>query len=72
MTSKYLVTKETSLALDILQAEFTDIDDGLVGEFLGVGREVPRLHAITTQFYQLYVFHSCDDIVWSMACPTAR
>ena len=42
-TTPYPVSLQALLALDVLQAELADIDDGLCGELLRVGGEVPGL-----------------------------
>ena len=56
-------------ALDVLEAELTDVDDRLSGKFRRVWREVPRLHPVTTKFNHFNILDSCDNILWSVSRP---
>lgn len=59
----YQMPLETLQAFEVLETEFTEVEDGQRGEFLRIRREVPGLQSVTSQLYALYVFHSGDDVV---------
>lgn len=54
---------KTLEAFEVLETEFTEVEDGQRGEFLWVGREVPRLQSVPSQLYTLNVLHPGDDVV---------
>lgn len=54
---------ETLEAFEVLEAEFTKVENGQCGELLRVWREVPRLQSVTAQLYTLDVFHPCDNVI---------
>lgn len=60
------------LALDVLEAELADVDDGLAGQLLRVGREVPGLHPVAAQLHHLNVLHPGDDVIRPVARAAAR
>lgn len=54
---------ETLEAFEVLETEFTEVEDGQCGKFLWVRREVPGLQPVTTQLYTLNVLHAGDDVI---------
>ncbi len=68
---------ETLQAFEVLETEFTEVEDGQCGEFLWVRWEVPGLQSVTSQLYTLYVFHPRDDVIMAAvghqtACHAGR
>lgn len=68
----YPVSLQTLLALHIFEAKLADVYDRLLGEFLWVRREVPRLHPVPSQFHHVDVLHPGDDIIRAVSRPTPR
>lgn len=58
-----LVSLQAFDALQVLEAEFTDVDHRFTRQFLGVGREVPGTNSIAAEFNLRYVLHSSDGVV---------
>lgn len=58
-----LVSLQTFDALVVLEAELTDVDDWLRGQFLRVGGEVPGSYSIATEFNLRDILHSGDGVV---------
>lgn len=54
---------QTLEALEVLETEFTEVEDGQCGEFLRVRREVPGLEPVAAQLDALDVLHPRDDVV---------
>lgn len=59
----YQMPLETLQAFEVLETEFTEVEDGQRGEFLWVWWKVPGLQSVTSQLYALYIFHPGDDVI---------
>lgn len=57
------VSLETLKALEVLEAELAEVEDGEGGELLRVGREVPRFEPVPAQLDAIDVFHARDDVI---------
>ena len=62
---------QTLLAFDVFETELAEVYDGLLGEFLRVGGEVPWPHPVATQLHHLDVLHPGDDVIRPVACAAA-
>lgn len=54
---------ETLKALEVLEAELAEVEDGEGGELLRVGREVPGLEPVPAEFDAVDVLHARDYVV---------
>lgn len=54
---------QTLEALEVLEAVFTQVEDGEAGELLRVRREVPGLQPVPAQLDAVDVLHACDDVI---------
>lgn len=54
---------QTLEALEVLQAELTEVENRQCGQFLWVGGEVPGLQPVAAQFNAVNVLHTRDNVV---------
>lgn len=62
-TATHQVPLQTLEALEVLEAELAEVEDGQGGELLRVGREVPGLQPVPAQLDAVDVLHARDDVV---------
>lgn len=54
---------QTLEALEVLEAEFTEVENGQGGQLLRVRGEVPGLKPVAPQLYAVDVLHAGHDVV---------
>ena len=62
---------EAFLALDVLEAELTDVDNGFCCKLLWVGGEIPWLHPVLPQLNHRNVLDACHNVISPVASPAA-
>lgn len=67
----YQVSLEALLALDVLEAELADVDNGFGCKLLWVGGEIPGLHPEPSQLNHGNVLDACHNVISPMARPAA-
>ena len=62
-SGSHQVPLQTFEALEVLEAELAEVEDGQGGQLLGVGGEVPGLEPVAAQLDAVDVLHPGDDVV---------